>query len=121
MPYAAPKPCTHPGCSALVRGGSRCKDHPYTMIRRTAAKEYNKWYKTARWRKNRAAFLAKHPLCVKHEARGLMVPAKVVDHKTPHKGDEVLFWDQTNWQGLCARCHNQKTARQDGGFGNKKR
>ena len=40
MPYAAPKPCTHPGCNALVRGGSRCKDHPYTMIRRTAAMDY---------------------------------------------------------------------------------
>ncbi len=121
MPYAAPRPCTHPGCSALVHGGSRCPKHPYVMQRRAAAREYNKWYKTARWRKNRASFLARNPLCVKHYAKGQMVPATVVDHKIPHKGDETLFWDQTNWQGMCTRCHNQKTAKQDGGYGNRKK
>jgi 5-methylcytosine-specific restriction endonuclease McrA len=21
-----------------------------------------------------------------------------------------LFWDKTNWQALCKRCHDQKTA-----------
>ena len=32
--------------------------------------------------------------------------AVVVDHKTPHKNDETLFWDRANWQGLCPTCHS---------------
>ncbi|WP_144469068.1 HNH endonuclease signature motif containing protein, partial [Bacillus pumilus] len=36
----------------------------------------------------------------------------------PHKGDKKLFWDSSNWQPLCASCHNRKTAKEDGGFGN---
>lgn len=50
-------------------------------------------------------------------AEGRPRPATVVDHKTPHKGDPVLFWDEANWQPLCAPHHNQKTASEDGGFG----
>jgi 5-methylcytosine-specific restriction protein A len=42
-----------------------------------------------------------------------------VDHIVPHKGDMRLFWDPRNHQGLCERCHNSKTAREDGGFGHK--
>ena len=30
-----------------------------------------------------------------------------------------LFWDSSNWQGLCAKCHGIKTASEDGGFGNR--
>jgi 5-methylcytosine-specific restriction enzyme A len=39
-------------------------------------------------------------------------PATVVDHVTPWRtgGTEAerhrLFWDQANWQPLCASCHN---------------
>jgi prophage lambdaSa04, HNH endonuclease family protein len=29
-----------------------------------------------------------------------------------------LFWDKTNWQAMSKRCHDRKTAREDGGFGN---
>jgi 5-methylcytosine-specific restriction protein A len=48
---------------------------------------------------------------------GLLVAAQVVDHKVPHRGDTVLFWEHTNWQSLCKRCHDMKTATEDGGFG----
>ncbi len=43
--------------------------------------------------------------------------ADVVDHIIPHKGDQSLFWDSSNWQPLCKHHHDQKTAREDGGFG----
>jgi positive regulator of sigma E activity len=26
------------------------------------------------------------------------------------KGDLALFWNESNWQALCRRCHNRKTA-----------
>ena len=118
MPYAAPRPCTYPGCKTLAAKGSRCQAHPYEQNRTARAVEYNRWYKTARWKKNRAHYLHKNPLCVQCKGRGIIKAATIVDHVTPHKGDPVLFWDQTNWQGLCKRCHDRKTARYDGGFGN---
>lgn len=59
-----------------------------------------------RWAKARAAHLEQYPWCVMCEVLGRMVRATVVDHKTPHRGDPVLFWDETNWQGLCETDHN---------------
>src|SRR4051794_27851302 len=67
--------------------------------RKTAERGYG-----ARWQRARAQYLSLHPLCVMCQPR--VVLATVVDHRTPHKGDEVLFWDQTNWQALCSPHHN---------------
>jgi hypothetical protein len=36
----------------------------------------------------------------------MTVIATVIDHKIPHKGDYELFWNQDNWQSLCASCHS---------------
>jgi 5-methylcytosine-specific restriction protein A len=42
-----------------------------------------------------------------------------VDHRVPHRrGDLALFWDRTNWCAMSKPCHDAKTAREDGGFGN---
>ena len=65
-----------------------------------------------RWRRARAAFLARHPLCASCQADGRLVPATVVDHVVPHRGDAALFWSKANWQGLCNPCHDAKTARE---------
>lgn len=46
--------------------------------------------------------------------------AEVVDHIVPHKGDLSLFWSRSNWQSLCKRCHDIKTAMEDGGFGRRR-
>ena len=59
-----------------------------------------------KWQQARAGYLRKHPLCVRHEARGDVVAASVVDHKKPHRGDMKLFWDSKNWQALCKQCHD---------------
>ncbi|MDE4173662.1 HNH endonuclease [Phaeobacter sp. PT47_59] len=40
-------------------------------------------------------------------------PATVVDHIKAHRGDERLFWGRTNWQPLCASCHNRHKQRQE--------
>ena len=70
-----------------------------------------------RWQKARLVFLDRNPLCVHCMQDGRTEPATVVDHKIPHKGDYGLMWDRSNWQPLCERHHNIKTASQDGGFG----
>ena len=65
-----------------------------------------------RWRRARAAFLAQRPLCVPCAAAGRLKAATVVDHVAPHRGDQRLFWDQSNWAPACKRCHDAKTARE---------
>lgn len=37
----------------------------------------------------------------------------VVDHIVPHRGDQKLFWDRSNWQPLCEHHHNVKTMTED--------
>lgn len=64
-----------------------------------------------KWQKLRGAFLAEHPLCSMCHSFGVVKVAEVVDHKTPHRGDEVLFWDQGNWQALCEHHHNSHKAK----------
>lgn len=73
----------------------------------------------AAWQKARLNYLMLNPLCVECSAEGRVVSANVVDHIIPHKGDETLFWDESNWQPLCRTHHSKKTAKQDGGFGNR--
>lgn len=64
-----------------------------------------------RWEKARKIFLAANTLCKVCQAAGDTVVASVVDHIQPHRGDMVLFWKESNWQPLCRRCHNRKTAK----------
>ncbi|MGI6721758.1 MAG: HNH endonuclease [Anaerovoracaceae bacterium] len=33
----------------------------------------------------------------------------------PHRGDQKLFWDRSNWQSLCKSCHDSKTMTEDRG------
>ena len=65
-----------------------------------------------RWRRARADYLARHPLCVQCRAAGHIEPSTTVDHTVPHRGDQTLFWDEANWAALCKRCHDAKTARE---------
>ena len=73
-------------------------------------------YDLRRWRRESRAFLRANPLCVMCKALGKTTLATVVDHKTPHRDDEALFWDQDNWQALCATDHSAaKQAEEKGG------
>jgi 5-methylcytosine-specific restriction protein A len=70
-----------------------------------------------RWQKARARYLAEHPLCVMCEEDGKVTAAAVVDHVVPHRGDVRLFWDESNWQALCKKCHDGEKARQEAASG----
>ena len=110
MPRKPKKPCGHPGCPALTEN-RYCDEHVklYANERGSAAERgYDN-----RWRKARLRFLKVHPFCVICKAEGKLVKATVVDHIIPHRGDELLFWDESNWQPLCKRCHDRKTRTKD--------
>jgi 5-methylcytosine-specific restriction protein A len=69
-------------------------------------------YQSARWKRERLAFLIDHPLCVDCKAEGYVVAATDVDHETPHRGNMVLFWDQSMWRPRCHSHHSTKTMRE---------
>lgn len=114
MPYRPNTPCRHPGCAALVPYGQKyCEQHKslHPEENRSAARRgYNRQWQKASWE-----YLQAHPLCVlcmqKQPPR--YVRATVVDHITPHRGDQKLFWDRSNLQALCKQCHDKKTRAED--------
>lgn len=119
MPSRAKRICSHPGCSELVDSG-KCERHKgsYDRNRGSAAERgYDR-----RWARARVRFLADHPFCECQDCQreGKIIPSEVVDHRIPHKGDPVLFWDENNWQAMSKRCHDKKTVKEDGGFGHGK-
>lgn len=60
----------------------------------------------ARWQRERLEFLDANPLCERCHKRGTVEAASVVNHRRPHHGDAVLFWDRTNWEATCQPCHD---------------
>lgn len=120
MPYKIKRPCNKPGCPELTHDRycpEHAKERLYDNRRGSAA---DRGY-DARWRKYREIYLKLHPLCACDDCKkkGLPLPADVVDHIRPHRGSKKLFWDPKNHQAMNSRCHSRKTAREDGGFGNK--
>lgn len=86
------------------------------MNRRTQRADSAAWqhlYNSQRWRKLRLFHLNGEPLCRMCADAGLVVSATIVDHIKAHKGDLALFYDQSNWQSLCAPCHNRHAKRRD--------
>ncbi len=125
MPQRPKKVCAAVGCNVLTRS-THCEEcAPAAKLKREEAKrkrqrkiDKQRGSATARgydskWQRESKAYLNKNPFCVEHLKRGLHVPATVVDHIIPHKGDKKLFWDRKNWQGLCVSCHNRKTRTED--------
>lgn len=120
MPVKPKKPCAYPGCPELTneRYCSKHKREEGSQYNRTS-RPFKHLYNSSRWKVLRKQFLQEHPLCEECKRKGVIKPATIVDHVVAHKGNEVLFWDQSNWQGLCKHHHDQKTAKDDGRFGRK--
>ena len=121
------QPCRE--CKALS-DGPYCDKHK--GIPREHEREYNrvrwltdpfrKLYNTARWRKAvcpiilaRDIYCQSGLLCTNPET-GVRDFATEVDHVIPariyvaqHSGDTNSFYDESNLQGLCSRCHKSKT------------
>ncbi|MCM2455315.1 HNH endonuclease [Rhizobium sp. CG4] len=77
---------------------------------RDASLEYRGWYKTARWQKLRMSVLIRDRFTCQMVGCGRVdgnTSRLVADHKTPHRGDERLFWDENNLQCLCKTCHDK--------------
>lgn len=77
---------------------------------------WRQWYKTARWQRlrmdvlRRDLFTCQWPGCGRIEAN---LSQLVADHRTPHRGDERLFWDEDNLWCLCKPCHDSAKQREE--------
>jgi 5-methylcytosine-specific restriction protein A len=112
------RPCKHPSCSMLTDNTYCDKHQKEVNARRDSIRlsSHERGY-TSKWRKASKAFLDKHPWCTECMKHYIYEAATETDHIIPHKGNMKLFWDKSNWQGLCHSCHSRKTAKEDGGFG----
>lgn len=106
IPKKPLKSCKYLGCPNLTVDKYCNKHKEFNMKERATATE--RGY-DSRWRAARNKFLKVNPLCVRCKDEGRLVKANVVDHIKPHRGDKKLFWDESNWQALCKRCHDKKT------------
>ncbi|MBB2973959.1 HNH endonuclease [Mesorhizobium sp. RMAD-H1] len=78
---------------------------------RDAMQPWRAWYKTSRWQKLRERILIRDRyICQK---TGVLLIGKypapdspVVDHKTAHRGDEQLFWDEDNLHAVSKAYHD---------------
>lgn len=115
MPWQPLRRCTEPGCFKRVKSG-KCELHKQAARRRQDRKRGTRRERgyTPEWDKYRLMYLKEHPLCVMCESKGIYKPAKIVDHIIPiDGGGDVLFWPQSNHQGLCTSCHSHKTMTKD--------
>lgn len=75
------------------------------MARDDHRNSWDHWYGSARWQRLRAHQLLAHPLCALCASRGLVKPARIVDHVEPHRGDWMKFITG-KLQSLCKACHD---------------
>lgn len=58
------------------------------------------------------------PMCMCPHCKGKALPANVVDHIQPHRGDSRLFWNPDNLQSMNKQCHDRyKQSLERGGHG----
>lgn len=75
---------------------------------------WRKWYKTSEWRRLRWATLVRDLFTCGMCGRLENDTSKLVaDHRTPHRGDERLFWDAGNLWCLCKPCHDGAKQREE--------
>ncbi len=116
MPRRPPHECSRPGCHSLTTSRF-CDGHAKADRQRVDAARGTSTQRGygAAWQRIRRSWLAENPLCVTCNDNGRIVSATVVDHIVPMARGGPN--DSSNYQSLCARCHNVKTAKHDGAFG----
>lgn len=110
MPTAPLRFCAAPSCGQRVPRGY-CPAHSRAKDRARPNAGARLWYMRARWRRLRVQILQEQPLCPECHAEGQIRMATEVHHKLKHHGDEVLFYDRANLEGLCHFHHGQHTGR----------
>lgn len=106
MPVAAPKPCRHPGCNALVRGG-RCEKHKRDEQPRAHGSAGIRKTGRAGVRDRERIKHRDNGLCQECYENGRVIEGTEVDHIIPL--DEGGADTDENKRLLCHECHARKS------------
>lgn len=110
MPFKAPVVCRAYSCrNATTNKNGYCDDCADQAGRKRRQKKGDPFYWSTPWKKFRAWYIRRNPLCEECLKRGLTVPADVVDHIIEIK-DGGARLSEDNAKSLCNRCHARKTA-----------
>lgn len=83
-----------------------------TTHRRTNQRGMRRLYYTARWGRVRRLVLARDDgLCQECSRDGRVQTGNQIDHILPAEEYPELFWELSNLETLCRRCHTAKTRR----------
>ena len=127
MTHRALRACASHGCPN-VTSERYCAQHRHLTKTLTRLNESTRPTSRERgyghaWRRYTEGFKRSHPVCCDPFRRhpGQTRATYQVDHITPHKGDQTLFWDKINHQPLCASCGGYKSATEVGGWAHRDR
>ncbi|HEY0213724.1 MAG TPA: HNH endonuclease signature motif containing protein [Paenirhodobacter sp.] len=100
--------------SAPMRLGAAPRNEAERSAQRMVYAPWRAWYKTVRWRRTRwSVLLAASFTCARCGRLEGDTSQLVADHIHPHRGSDVLFWDQGNLQCLCKACHDGDKQREE--------
>jgi 5-methylcytosine-specific restriction protein A len=94
--------CHYPGCDTLIQPNETyCGQHirPPSIPFENAVRSNN--YNTTQWRRLRKKILKEQPNC----SRCGSTENLQVHHIIPPRGNEDLFYDESNLTTICATCH----------------
>jgi 5-methylcytosine-specific restriction protein A len=97
-------------------GGGRLKlaETAQAVDRNRNAQACRGWYGLKRWKHLRWSVLVRDGFTCRKCGRLEHDTSKLVaDHRRPHRGDPVLFWDERNLQTLCSPCHSGEKQREE--------
>lgn len=83
-------------------------------MREPDERDWRRLYHTKRWKALREDRLNAQPLCERCLASGIVEPATVVHHPTPHRGNVDLFWAGP-FENLCKPHHDSHGQLEDHG------
>lgn len=110
MPRKPAMPCSYPGCPKLSHGRycdghAKLAEHNYRKYERDP--EIDRRY-GRQWRKIRARYVAKHPLCEPCQKEDGLTPTQEVHHILPLSRGGTHNFD--NLMALCKSCHSRISA-----------
>jgi 5-methylcytosine-specific restriction protein A len=107
--------CNYPGCAELIEPNEtycdihkKEKKETISTPFKSAVRFNGLLYNTARWRKLRREILNKHPYCSECGI-GKNETILEVHHIIAPRGNEDLFFDETNLVSVCPVCHKRIT------------
>jgi 5-methylcytosine-specific restriction protein A len=144
VPSLAKRPCSYIGCSKLVDSG-RCPDHQQQIQKlrgKTAERGYGKTHRNLRvlcfirdqWKCVDCGWEPELVVVFRDAQMSAPTTPQILedlrlayaqgkrhlhaDHEIPIEERPDLQSDLDNYRTRCDHCHNAKTAREDGGYGN---